>query len=307
MSDRFFVNCGFGDPVIGDVRLATYNGNLYYGYYGFTRKNNKGEIKTPHRGFDYYVEEGTSVYAVGDGFIDRVRFGRPSDKKNCAFRDKIQSNSFESCFCFGDNNNKQCNHLSGCYGVQVWLKLDDTRLYAYYAHLSELSKEILSKIPVGYKGNTVKINLKVTKGFIIGKSGRTGIASDKIYPPHLHFECRKGIETGTQISPNNIVCTQFKIKRNEELFFDESDERLELPYYSNKEMHSYFLFSLDTNKGNFEGLDMNYYYLLKKWKQLNDETKLSDTCGHKCNFRIEKLERIVSQGDVQEYVFSENI
>ena len=72
----------------------------------------------------------------------------------------------------------------------------------------------------------------------------------------------------SKISPNNIVCTQFKIKRNEELFFDESDERLELPYYSNKEMHSYFLFSLDTNKGNFEGLDMNYYYLLKKWKQL---------------------------------------
>lgn len=275
VKDTFRVNSGFGDPVEGDVNLATYKGNALYGYYGFTRKDKYGRIKTPHRGFDYATTGEMNVFAVGDGYIKYVRFGRPNVKKHCAFREIIQGNSFKSSVCYKDDNNK-CNNCDDCYGVQVWLKLDDTKYYAYYAHLSELSPKVLEKIPENFNGDTIEINLHVEKDFPIGKSGRTGNASTDSYPDHLHFECRTGKETGTQICPNFIVHTQFKIVMNAESVFNEDDEELVLPYHKKQEHEMDFLPFLEDNEKEFRDLDKNYIYLLKKWKILRDNIRKWD-------------------------------
>ena len=238
MYDTFRVNSEFDDPVEGEISLAIYNGNPFYGYYGYGRDNGDKE----HRGYDYVAIEGeTKVIAVEDGDMVMVRFGHPINTRypldSCIHRNNVSANSKYSSGACSD-----CKNIGGCYGIQVWLRIKKSSLYAFYAHLSELSEDILSKMPSTVMGD-VRINMTVKKGKPIGICGRTGIASEKskdnnlnIYngfrwPQHLHFECRKGIrkgnevtipETGDQISPNNIVKTQFLITKDLKSVFEEN-------------------------------------------------------------------------------------
>jgi hypothetical protein len=130
---------------------------------------------------------------------------------------------------------KECPKRASCYGVQVWLKLKDNK-YAYYAHLSDLSDDIMSKLseyittpdkigelaPVNNKENSSRMfrnqlewilggttcntfdfenPLFVRTGEPIGKSGCTGNAYDmKPEAEHLHFECR---QSSSNIPENN--------------------------------------------------------------------------------------------------------
>lgn len=144
----------------------------------------------------------------------------------CPFLKSIPNNHFypnecEKCIGFFINSKGNMEKIrSYCFGIQVWLKIkkNNNILYAYYAHLSELSGEISSKLNEKYQenknANTFDISYTFKSdelGNPIGKSGRTGNAWNKneVPVPHLHFECRKGIETGTQIIPNHIVKTHF--------------------------------------------------------------------------------------------------
>lgn len=212
----------WGDPV-ENPQLASTAGNPeagdnpFYGYYGYTRY--KGN--TPHSGFDYKTKEPPTekktnkeekgeptLSVINAGKVIRVRFGHPTGE--CTQRNNIKNNFFPADVC------ANCTLSEGCYGVHVWLEADkgnDGKYYCVYAHLSELSEPIFKNIPEIINDNTVNFKkpLVVKKGDIIGYSGRTGIAYISKYPAHLHFECRTGKETGSQISPNNAVNTQFTI------------------------------------------------------------------------------------------------
>lgn len=210
----------FGDPVC-NANLATLKNNPFYGYFGYPRGN--GDTK--HQGFDYQAEEGvTDILAVGEGEIVRVRFGHTDNEKKdnkCHHKENIKNNiyTFKSDVC------SKCMFISGCYGIHVWLKLYNTNnLYALYAHLSKLSETIIGQLHTKTESNTLDIKpIKVKKGELIGKSGRTGIAAEKSkddslnvfngyrWPSHLHFECRKG--NGNKIIPNHIVNTKFIIRK----------------------------------------------------------------------------------------------
>lgn len=261
---RVLPNTIYGDPIEGDVKLAVYNKNVFYGYYGYGR--NEGAKK--HLGYDYVTDEkGTNVIAVGLGKIVQVRIGpryrtcysKEGNEKEgykyvkdkqlfeCPQLKSIDSNVFSGSICkdclgkdkYQPNGNGGYSTIySMCFGVQVWLKLDIyPYLYAYYAHLSSLSEDIIKLIRNNHKqGGTTTITFKnndiltVKQNNHIGISGRTGIASitkkddSYKYPAHLHFECRKDIETYNQISPNNIVKTKFRVMLNAEPVFDEADE-----------------------------------------------------------------------------------
>lgn len=221
VNDTFFVFTRYGDPVKkSDVNLATYNGNVLYGYYGYGRNRPQ-----PHRGYDYLTEERkTEIIAVGNGKVVKVRFGHPVGdnypKDSCSHRKRIRDNSFESSLC------STCDYIGHCYGIQVWLKLDNTSYYAYYAHLNKLSENILDEI----KGDEIKgdviIDLEVKKGDLIGVSGRTGNVSGGSWPDHLHFECRTGNgEVGTDISPNIIVRTGFFFKNDQGEICDKMEKK----------------------------------------------------------------------------------
>lgn len=256
MSGLFSINLSYGDPIEGEIKLATYNGNVFYGYFGYGRDSGDRS----HRGFDYVVNQGEKVIAVGAGKVVQVRIGprysscytkkseneyvKDSEAFKCPQWESIKSNSFSQETCkncpgkdkYQYDGEKYRDIHSICFGVQVWLKLDgDNRLYAFHAHLSNLSQAIITATRKYYKGdNTVKFTNtddipKVKRGDDIGKSGRTGNASGGSLPDHLHFECRKASgneipETGTQISPNNIVKTQFYVTINGEPVFDKNDD-----------------------------------------------------------------------------------
>ncbi|GEM_PF-6125350 len=57
-----------------------------------------------HQGFDYYAADGTDIYAVSNGKVDRI-----------------------------------VDPSSGDYGKQLVLKIDNSSYYAFYAHLSEIN------------------------------------------------------------------------------------------------------------------------------------------------------------------------
>lgn len=159
----------------------------------------------------------------------------------CKLLEKIKDNDFseEVCVnCLGKSkyqNNPWHTIRSACYGVQLWIKLDGNPVrYAFYAHLSKLPQNIIEPTLKYLKDTTAKFEDKdfegendnriVKKGDPVGMSGRTGLAFD-VSPEHLHFECREGnLETGSQISPNNIVHTKFYIKKGNESVFDDEDE-----------------------------------------------------------------------------------
>lgn len=67
---------------------------------------------------------------------------------------------------------KQCSQKSGCFGVQVWLKLKDNK-YAYYAHLSDLSDKILSKL-------LECVMLKLSEYYVLSQKERNKI----LFPKH---------------------------------------------------------------------------------------------------------------------------
>jgi len=109
--------------------------------FGMVRKNADGTPRA-HQGIDLQANRGDMVLAVGDGVIVGVNLG-----------------------------------LDG-YGYTITLKLNDSGLFAFYAHLSEIS---------------VKAGDPVTKSQWIAKTGSTGNAKgmDTISRGgHLHFEMR---------------------------------------------------------------------------------------------------------------------
>lgn len=223
MSGELHINSMFGDPLKGDVKLADTENNPFYGYYGYCRS--RGAIK--HSGFDYITKEpseegkGDTILAVGNGEIVRIRIGHPTG--NCGQIKRIKINAFTAKICI------KCPYQSNCYGIHVWLKLNTTNnYYALYAHLSELSENIINRIKINMNTTDILPPMEIKKGDVIGKSGRTGIAAEKDkdakrnlyngfkWPAHLHFECRKSNgndipERNTQIIPNHIVKTVFKV------------------------------------------------------------------------------------------------
>lgn len=290
--NTFHVNSGFGDPVKGKIDLAISNGNAFYGYYGYGR--NGGD--RGHTGYDYVVSAGkTDVIAVGAGTIVQVRIGPISticytekDKKyikdkepfKCPQLESIKNNSFSEGICINcpgkdkyqpDNpknlEGKYHAISSTCFGVQVWLKLDEgDHLYAFYAHLSKLSPAIVELTRKCFNGDTT-IELKnknsthtdprkVKRNDLVGISGRTGNASGGTWPDHLHFECRKSTgnetpETRTQISPNNIVKTKFLVTKDLESVFDEK-------YDTEK---------WSTIKGNLQTKWKSIFNVIETWKK----------------------------------------
>jgi len=129
-----------------------------------------------HAGFDVrtYGLSGHNLYAIDDGYIERIRVS------------------------------------SKGYGKAIYLRLKDKRI-AVYAHLSNftpLLDELAKKIQE--KNNTYTINqilepnkYIVKKGDIIGYTGDTGSISG----PHLHFEIRD-----KNNKPINPLLTNYEIK-----------------------------------------------------------------------------------------------
>ena len=119
-----------------------------------------------HQGFDYYAPLGTEVLTVKDGIV-------------------VQSGGY---------------HES--YGKTVTIKHvleDDTTVYSFYAHLSEVLVE---------EGD------RVSEGEIIAKSGDTGnAAGTSKLDEHLHFELRTQAAgmpgLSTKLNPNQIIDTKF--------------------------------------------------------------------------------------------------
>ena len=233
----------FGDPVDDpkirqDGAMDGFNYGQPYnpiiGYYGETRRDNKGEPKK-HSGFDYAVSEGTPVKAVHEGTITKVRFGRRAATTSCAIRTLLTDKSTgsqsarELCReckysskCTKEQTCRkrcsQCKVSGGCYGVQLWLQwAKDGKQFAYYAHLSKLSDAIWGVIQSDMKAgkSDYKVNIQVAKGDLLGYSGCTGNAYNmKPYQEHLHFEYRKNTdEDGPRDNPNYIVGTKFKLDK----------------------------------------------------------------------------------------------
>ena len=128
--------------------------------FGKVRNNNTKN----HQGFDYYASVGTNTFAVADGEIVYI-----------------------------------VNTESSAYGRQAVLKINDSKYFAFYAHLSKIS---------------VGLNAQVKKGDTIGQTGISGNAKSFTgQDQHLHFECRTPALLGRglsgRFSPNNIVETKF--------------------------------------------------------------------------------------------------
>ena len=128
--------------------------------FGKVRNNNTKN----HQGFDYYALEGTAVYAVANGKVVYI-----------------------------------VDPPLGAYGKQIVIKIDNSKYYAFYAHLLQIDVK---------KGDVVK------KDDTIGKTGITGNAKTfRGIDQHLHFECRTAAKLGKglggRLSPNNIVLTKF--------------------------------------------------------------------------------------------------
>ena len=215
-----------GKVLKGLIRRRKAEAELYFKSIG---KGNK------HSGFDYIAPEGTPVKAVSSGIVTKIRIGRRSKGKPCAFRKWLLENNnqlkeekcqiADSTPLLGDLNfmtqKKLCNNCKyrkddsgNCYGMQMWLKLSKhTDDYAFYAHLSGLSHEIWSLIKnkINDKIFDYNVNLEIDRGSLLGYSGCTGNASTmKQYQEHLHFEYRTGeAESGSDKIPNNIVKTKF--------------------------------------------------------------------------------------------------
>lgn len=189
----------------------------FTGYFGYCRGSNIYGAYM-HDGCDYLALNDTGkpspeIKAVYEGIITHIRFGHNSRDSKCLLKDDFNRTPIAS---FNANRCKGCDNRKGCYGIQVWLQVDvdGTQYYAYYAHLSELSSSIfsaISKKKINNVNNTLILSESVCGDDVIGRAGCTGIACDSESKQHLHFECRTGLEIGTQISPNKIVKTEFKI------------------------------------------------------------------------------------------------
>jgi murein DD-endopeptidase MepM/ murein hydrolase activator NlpD len=131
--------------------------------FGLVRNNNT----KPHQGWDLYAISGTECYAIANGQVVGVRD-------------------------------------QGDYGKQLVIKLDSVQIenqtvYAFYAHLSEITAGIA-------------INTTVNKGQLIGKTGNTGNASTMTgLDQHLHFELRKDIwpQAGNPSNPQSYFARRF--------------------------------------------------------------------------------------------------
>jgi hypothetical protein len=110
-----------------------------------------------HQGWDLYAPVGTECYAIANGKIVRVDTAA--------------------------NNGNQAS-----FGKLIVIELDSVKIggqkvYATYAHLSEIN---------------VTINDEVKLGKLLGKTGNTGNASNMTgQDQHLHFELREEISPGT--------------------------------------------------------------------------------------------------------------
>lgn len=158
-----------GTPKLKETPIVDFGDPLSYmqirrnrasNLFGKVRNNNTKN----HQGFDYYALEGTEVYAVANGEVVYI-----------------------------------VDPPLGDYGKQIVIKIDNSKYYAFYAHLLQIDVK---------KGDIVK------KGDTIGKTGITGNAKTfRGLDQHLHFECRTAAKLGKgldgRLSPNNIVLTKF--------------------------------------------------------------------------------------------------
>ncbi len=132
-----------------------------------------------HAGLDFSTNGGTGLpcYAVGDGFITRL---------------KISFNG---------------------YGKVLYLQLDDGRL-AVYAHLDRFVEEIEYEVQrlqlekEWYEIETFfeKDQFRFKKGDLIGYSGDTGSGA-----PHLHFEMRENMRTSYDPMLDGLVSTDTEL------------------------------------------------------------------------------------------------
>jgi murein DD-endopeptidase MepM/ murein hydrolase activator NlpD len=139
------------------------------------RRHADGKPKK-HQGWDLYAPVGTPAYAVGDGIIVWARD-------------------------------------QGDYGKQLLLQLSrdgsstssDGTLYAFYAHLSDISMAAMSQVRGGQQ---------------IALTGVTGNADPKY--PHLHFEIRTTARTNItgltgRLDPSTILGGQLLSCSSEEM------------------------------------------------------------------------------------------
>lgn len=141
-----------GTPKLKETPIVDFGDPLSYmqirrnrasNLFGKVRNNNTKN----HQGFDYYALEGTEVYAVANGEVVYI-----------------------------------VDPPLGDYGKQIVIKIDNSKYYAFYAHLLQIDVK---------KGDIVK------KGDTIGKTGITGNAKTfRGLDQHLHFECRTAAKNG---------------------------------------------------------------------------------------------------------------
>lgn len=212
MSDRFFVNCGFGDPVVKPC-LRRKDHNPYAGYYGFVR--DKG--LTLHSGFDYEAIEGTSVLSTfpTKELSVNVYIGRPAF--NCLLRNEFSKNVFSYTIC-KDKCPLSSEVKRSCFGVRLFLADIQNNIETMYAHLYSINQNIMGVLQYNKEKGSYSGKTGIYKGQEVALSGNTGIAyqmvddnkSSKTEQQHLHFEC---YINNTKVNPNNAVHTRFKVKK----------------------------------------------------------------------------------------------
>jgi murein DD-endopeptidase MepM/ murein hydrolase activator NlpD len=267
------------DPIEGAVKLRTLPWNPFTGFIGYCRDNGT----RIHTGFDYVASDRVAAIAVQTGEIVQIRFGRRNDTFSCPFRDAFRADK-KSVFLY--TVCKDCPKNSGCYGVQVWLKITHGNkvYYALYSHLSQLSDKITNEIT-----NTDRLKTSNTLGNLsisvkcrdkIGKCGSTGLAhemltgknyKDQNNQEHLHFECRLSIEKSHNklISPNELVKTKFYVTDIETEFEDIDIIGLHLGNVDGKLRAVYeikeWLNTINSKKRQFEE-EMEKKYGQQAWK-----------------------------------------
>ena len=241
-----YVNYSFGDPIDDptirqDGAIDSVNNGVVYnpiiGYYGDAIRTSIDGSPIRHTGFDYLAPEGTSIKAVHGGTISKIRIGHPS--MACQLRKEltktVRHNPLRQ-LC------SQCGHRSGCYGIQLWLKITQKEeWYAFYAHLSGINEKIWHSVKnkIIESDSDYNPGIEVSKNDIIGLSGCTGNASKlKSFQEHLHFEFRSGNEDGTKNHPNYIVSTKFIIIKDlQDVISERNKIDTVLKLYANKKIN----------------------------------------------------------------------
>ena len=149
-----------GSPLHGDLVITD--------PYWALRKDREGNPRF-HLGLDLRAPEGTQVYSMGDGYIEKV---------------KVQGS------CCGNNIEAECS-LPLKRGFAVVVRHNDGSAMAY-RHLTRGSVEGFTDNELCWaETNPARPKYPIARGAKLAKSGRSGEV-----PPHLHIEYANGVDVG---------------------------------------------------------------------------------------------------------------